>query len=144
MLETDLALSFAIITSSFINAGLDSGWYKKMVFIIQFSTLANIIWFRSILFQDSMHTAFVFLMVYGSFGKKERPVAVFCNGSMLVLRCRFNKCVFLWWNTGRNLWNDALGLLLFISGFHIKINNQHRLWIALVAAGASHFASEPR
>lgn len=141
---SDIALGFAITASLMVTGGLQFGWYKVVASFVQIVTLLNVFWLRSILLQDFLHTLFVGLMVYGSFGKDERSLAVFCNGLMLILRVKYDKCVFLWWNNGRNPINDVLGVVLLVGAHYVPLTESSRRLLASGAAIISHFAGEPR
>ena len=118
--------------------------YRTVVMTVQCLTLLNACVMQSAYLQEYLHTMFVFLMTFGSFVPRYRAVAVFCNVSMLVLRVAYDKCVFLWWNEGRNMWNDALGLVMLVASPWISPPEWLCFVFAMSVALVAHHAEDPR
>lgn len=94
----------------------DERRFFDAVLLTQVVCFANLVW-QSRLVQQLAHDAFVALLLYALVGSRctrVRAVGLLAASAQLVTRHVFDRCLFLWWNVGRNKDNDLVVAVLCV------------------------------
>lgn len=94
----------------------EPGW-MALVLAVEALCFVNL-WLQSVPVQIWAHDAFVGVFVHATLAstcEELRFVGTVAGGLMLLTRSLYDRCVFLWWQRGRNLDSDlAITLLLIL------------------------------
>ena len=94
--------------------------------------------------QSSLHDAFVYVIVYGllcSTNVYTQHLVSCIAFAMVSTRIAYNRCIFLWWNTERNIDYDVIVSIMTLVCL-MRSESLIRHWLCWVIGFASHFFSD--
>lgn len=114
-------------------------------FVYQFIFGVQMICFLNQLIEDKriqqlLHDAFVYVLVYGllcSTNTVTQYFSSFMASTMIITRSVYNRCIFLWWNVGRNMDYDIVVLGMIVACL-LRRESWISHWVCVVVGMTSH------